>query len=76
MDADGPTRLCKGQADRSANPSRRAGHKHRSSLVCLVHLIDLDCLVKLLHLVSFIQANKRDKLNKPINVFLSLMNYG
>jgi hypothetical protein len=76
MDPDRPTGRCKGQADRSPNPSGCTGHKHRMflvdlvHLVCLVHLVGLVCfvcLVDLVHLVSFVQPNKQDKPNKPNN---------
>jgi hypothetical protein len=70
MYPDRPAGRRKGQADRSTNPSGRTGHKHRMSLVYLVHLVYLVCFV---HLVGLVQPNKRDK---PNNSLLTLVDYG
>ena len=62
VDSDRPAVRRKSQANRSTNPSGRAGHQHRMFLVDLVHLV---CLVDLVHLVCLVQPNKQDKPNKP-----------
>ena len=76
MYSDRPAGRRKGQADRSTNPSGRAGHKHRMSLVHLVALVYLVCLVYLVHLVSFVQPDKPNKQDKPNNALLTLVDYG
>src|SRR4029077_10456684 len=58
MDSDRTGGRCKGQTDRSTNPSGRTSHQHRTFWVHLV------CLVDLVHLVGLVQPNKRDKPDK------------
>ena len=67
MDPHRPASCRKGQADRTANPSGRTGHKHRMSLVHLVALVYLVCLVYLVYLVYLVKPDRPDRPNRPVD---------
>jgi hypothetical protein len=75
MDPHRPTSCGKGETDRSTDPSGRTGHKHRMSLVYLVHrvsLIYLVCLVYLVHLVYLVKQDRPDRRNRPVDYGLDI----